>query len=38
MYRSTIALVATLALFQTADAHDRWDSGEQVPVWGRPSP
>ena len=33
MYRSIIALAATLALFQTAHAHDRWDNGEQVPAW-----
>jgi hypothetical protein len=33
IYRSIIALAATLALFQTAHAHDRWDNGEQVPAW-----
>ena len=33
MYLSLIALAATLALFQTAHAHDRWDNGEQVPAW-----
>jgi hypothetical protein len=32
MNRSIIAL-ATLTLFQTAHAHDRWNNGEQVPAW-----
>jgi hypothetical protein len=33
MNRSVIALATALALFQTADAHDRWDNGEPVPEW-----
>jgi len=32
MNRAVIVLAATLALFQTAQVHDRWDNGEQVPA------
>jgi len=31
--RSIIPLAAALALFQTADAHDRWGNEEPVPPW-----
>jgi hypothetical protein len=33
MNRSIIAFAAALALFRTADAHDHWGNGEQVPAW-----
>jgi hypothetical protein len=32
MNRSIIALALVRGLFQTAQVHDRWDNGEQVPA------